>query len=365
MKKNTPIAQQKLDALRNLANKSLYENADPAFVTFFERTIAEGVETVSNNFNTLGMFRAPHSRKLNNVDIALVGLPCDLGVPNPRPGTRKGPEAVRYWSLDRNMVHYASKICPFEICNVIDYGDIEPREDAYNLSSWLNEFEKHYLKFKANNIVPLSIGGEHTCTYPILKGLSNNGAEPLAVIHLDAHADTATNFGGTRVSDATVFQVAAVDGFIDTTKTIQIGLRGRGVPRADFSHKSGMTVIYADDVQEKGIPWVIEQIKQVIGNSPVYLSIDTDVFDVSCMPGTTLPEPFGLTGVEVRDIVRGARDLDVVGADLMELSPPYDPTGMSSCLASGIAFELFCVLAEARSRRTGQNNKTHWKSSVV
>lgn len=354
------IPPKRLDELRELADKSLYENADPAFVPFFERTIAEGLETVSNHFNTLGMFRAPHTRDLTGVDIALVGTPCDLGVPNPRPGTRKGPEAVRYWSLDRNMVHYATKICPFEICNVVDYGDIEPKEDTYNLASWLLAFEQHYLEFKKNNVVPLTIGGEHTCTYPILKGLSNNGAEPLALIHLDAHADTATNFGGTRVSDATLFQVAAVDGFIDATKTIQIGLRGRGVPRADFSHKSGMTVIYADDVQEKGVPWVLEQIKKVVGDSPVYLSVDTDVLDCSCMPGTTLPEPFGLTGIEVRDIVRGSRSLDVVGADLMELSPPYDPTGMSACLAAGIAFEQLCVLAEARARRTGETRQTHW-----
>lgn len=361
MAKPAPIPSQKLNFLKELANKSLYENADPAFVSFFERTIAEGVETVSNNFNTLGMFRAPHSRDLTDVDITLVGLPCDLGVPNPRPGTRKGPEVVRYWSLDRNMVHYATKICPFEICSVVDYGDIEPKTDAYNLMSWLTEFEKHYLDFKANDVVPLTIGGEHT--YPILKGLSNNGAEPLALIHLDAHADTATNFGGTRVSDATVFQVAAVDGFIDASKTIQIGLRGRGVPRADFSHKSGMTVIYADDVQEKGVPWVLEQIKKVVSDSPVYLSIDTDVFDVSCMPRTTLPEPFGLDGIEVRDIIRGTRELDVIGADLMELSPPYDPTGMSACLAAEIAFEQFCVLAEARFRRTGQKNKMHWNKS--
>ena len=286
----TPISKTKLQHLADMASTSLYENSDPAFVSFFTRTLEEGVETVSNAFNTLGMFRAPHSKNLKDVDIALVGLPCDLGVPNPRPGTRKGPEAVRYWSLDRNMVHYASKICPFEICNVIDYGDIEPKKDPYNLASWLDTFANTYLTLKAHNIVPLSIGGEHTCTYSILKGLSNNGAEPLALIHLDAHADTATSFGGTRVSDATVFQCAAVDGFIDAEKTIQIGLRGRGVPRADFSHKSGMRVVYADDVQENGVKWVIEQIKEVVGDNPVYLSIDTDVFDCSCMPGTTLPE---------------------------------------------------------------------------
>ncbi len=356
----TAINREKLARLASLAEGSLYDNADPAFVPFFKRLELEGLETISNAFNTLGMFRAPHSRNLEEVDIALVGLPCDLGVPNPRPGTRKGPEALRYWSLDRNMVHYATKVCPFEICRVVDYGDVEPTESPYALENWLAAFEVVFGEFKAGDIVPLSIGGEHTCTYPILKALSDSGTEPLALIHLDAHADTGTAFQKTRVSDATLFQCAAVDGFIDAEKTIQIGLRGRGVPRADFSHRSGMTVVYADDVQARGVDWVLEQIHRVVGDSPAYLSIDTDVFDCSIMPGTTLPEPFGLTGVEVRDIVRGCRTLDIVGADLMELSPLYDPTGMSSCLASGIAFEQFCVLAEARARRTGETNQTHW-----
>jgi len=355
-----PINKDRLLELAALAEGSLYDNTDPAFTSFFTRLVNEGVETVSNAFNTLGMFRAPHSRDLDGVDIALVGLPCDLGVPNPRPGTRKGPEAVRYWSFDRNMVHYQSKICPFDICNVIDFGDIEPRSNPYALESWLDAFAEAFLEFKVNDVVTLSIGGEHTCTYSILKGLSNNGKEPLALVHLDAHADTATAFAETRICDATLFQCAAVDGYIDAEKTIQIGLRGRGVPRADFSFKSGMTVLYADDVQQHGVPWVIEKIRSVIGDSPVYLSIDTDVLDVSCMPGTTLPEPFGLTGVHVRDIIRGLRPFDVIGADLMELSPPYDPTGMSACLAAGIAFEQFCLLAEARARRTGVDRQTHW-----
>jgi len=105
---------------------------------------------------------------------------------------------------------------------------------------------------------------------------------------------------------------------------------------------------------------VIEQIHEVVGGGRVDLSIDTDVFDCICMPGTTLPEPFGLTGREVRDLIRGVRDLDVIGADLIELGPPYDPTGISACLASGIAFELWCMFAEARFRRSGVARQTHW-----
>jgi agmatinase len=354
------ISAEKLEHYRQLADKDLFDIRTPEFRDFLARAKSEGLDMVSNNFNTLGMFRAPHSKDLEGVDLAIVGIPLDLGVPNPRPGTRKGPEAVRYWSLDRNMVHHYTKVCPFDLCNVIDWGDVEFESDGYALDRCLESIEKVYSEIAARDIVPLSIGGEHTCTFPVLKALSRNGESPLALIHLDAHADTASNFGGARVSDASLFQVASVEGYIDPEKTIQIGLRGRGVPRADFSHSSGMTVVYAEDFQQRGVGSVLEQIHEVIGDNPVYLSIDTDVFDCSCMPGTTLPEPFGLTGREVRDVIRGIRDLDVVGADLMELSPQYDPTGMSACLAAGIALEELCLLAEARAHRAGRARQTHW-----
>jgi agmatinase len=354
------IPRARLDKYRELADKELFDVKTPEFRDFLLRAAREGLDMVSNNFNTLGMFRAPHSRRLEGVDLAFVGIPLDLGVPNPRPGTRKGPEAVRYWSLDRNLVHPYTKICPYDLCNTIDWGDVECEKDGYNLNSYLGAIEAVYRQIRAYDVVPLTIGGEHTCTFPILKALTRKGEEPLALIHLDAHADTATNFGGTRVSDASLFQVASVEGYVDPEKTIQIGLRGRGVPRADFSIYSGMTIVYAEDFQARGVESVVAQIHDVIGDNRAYLSIDTDVFDCMCMPGTTLPEPFGLTGREVRDVIRGVRGLDIIGADLMELSPVYDPTGMSACLAAGIAFELWCLLAEARHRRTGVANQTHW-----
>jgi len=354
------IPQARLDKYRGMADKELFDIKTPEFRDFLLRASREGLEMVSNNFNTLGMFRAPHSKRLQGVDLAFVGIPLDLGVPNPRPGTRKGPEAVRYWSLDRNLVHHYTKICPYDLCNTIDWGDVECEKDGYNLNSYLGAIEAVYRQIREHDVVPLTIGGEHTCTFPILKALTLDGEAPLALIHLDAHADTASNFGGTRVSDASLFQVASVDGYIDPERTIQIGLRGRGVPRADFSIHSGMTVVYAEDFQARGVESVVAQVRDVIGDSRAYLSIDTDVFDCMCMPGTTLPEPFGLTGREVRDVIRGVRGLDIIGADLMELSPLYDPTGMSACLASGIAFELWCLLAEARYKRTGVANQTHW-----
>lgn len=354
------IPEDRLEKYRNLANREMWELDNEDFNAFYSRAKAEGAELVHNNFSNQGMFRAPHTRDIDGLDIAMVGVPLDLGVPNPRPGTRRGPEALRLWSLDRNIAHYFTKVCPYDLCNIADFGDVDFIDDIYNLDSCLDAIYEQYKKFSDNNITTLSIGGEHTCTYPILKALSKNGADPVALVHLDAHSDTSISFGGTRVSDASLFQVATVEGFIDPEKTIQIGIRGRGTPRTDFSYLSGMRVVYAEELQEKGTQFVIDEIQKVIGDAPVYLSIDTDAFDCAVMPGTTLPEPFGMTGIEARDIIRSMRNLDVVGADLMELSPQYDPTGMSACLASGIAFEQLCLLAETRARRTGQKNLTHW-----
>ena len=354
------ISPERLNKYRQMADRGLWDVKDEKVRAFYQRAAEEGLNMSSNNFSTTGMFRAPHSKDLTGVDIALVGNPMDIGVPNPRPGTRLGPRELRYWSLDRDVTHYLTKVNPFEICNIIDWGDVEFKEDIYNLAANLMELAEVYSTFKDSNVTPLTVGGEHTGTYSILKALSRNGEEPLGVIHLDAHADTAVNFGGTRISDASLLQVATCEGLIDPERTIQIGLRGRGVIRGDFSYDSGMRVVLADELQEKGVQAIVDEARKVIGAGSCYLTIDTDVIDCSEMPGTTLPEPFGMTGREVRDMIRGLRGLDLVGADIVELSPTYDPTGKSACLASGLAFEMLCVLSEARVARTGREQKTHW-----
>ena len=355
------IPADKLKYYRQLAQRGLWEIKDDRIGPFYERAQAEGVELVSNNFSTLGMFRAPHSKCLDNVDIALVGIPLDIGVPNPRPGTRLAPRELRYWSLDRNLAHHVTRICPFDLCSIIDWGDVEFTEDIYNLDADLAEIERVYAGFRGAGVIPLSIGGEHTCTYPVLRALGKE--EPLCVIHLDAHCDTSVQFGGCRVSDATLLQNATVDGVIDPEHTIQIGLRGRGMVRSDFSYDAGMRVVLAEEFQSRGVEAIVREARELIGDRRCYLTLDTDVIDCGDMPGTTLPEPFGLTGREVRDFIRGMRGMNLVGADLMELSPVYDPTGKSACLASGLAFELLCVLAETRALHTGRENKTHWAKS--
>lgn len=353
------MKQDKLEKYKKMADKGLWEVENPEVRAFYARAQKEGVELVSNTVPHLGLFRSPYSQDIQNADIAIIGIPMDIGVPNPRPGTRNAPSAVRFWGLDRNMVNYYNSLCPFDICNIIDYGDMEFTKDMYSLNSNLDEIADLYSDFKDNGVAPLTIGGEHTCTYGILKGLGKD--EPVAVVHLDAHGDTSVGFGNSTVSDASLFQNATVEGYIDPEKTVQVGQRGRGIIRCDFSSNSGMRRIMVDEVQDKGIPYVVSEIKRIIGDHPCYLTIDTDVIDVGEMPGTTLPEPFGLFGREVRDLIRGLYDMNWVGADLMELSPDYDNTGQSACLASGLAFEMLCMLSHSKYIQNGEPHQTHWK----
>ena len=234
----------------------------------------------------------------------------------------------------------------------------EPVDVNGTIETVFKNIEEKVSKSLKKGKFPISLGGEHTITYAILAAFGKD--EPVSVIHLDAHGDTAVMFGGTRVSDASIFQLATVEGVIDPERTIQIGMRGRGIYRCEFSQACGMRMIKVEEFKKLGVEAVVQEARNIVGDGPLYLTIDTDVFDCAVMPGTTLPEPFGLSGEEVRDIIRGLRGLNIVGADLMELSPPYDATGMSACLASGIAFELLCLLAESCAIHGGMQRKTHW-----
>ena len=161
------ISKKRLEKYRRLAEKGLWDLEHEGFNRFFSRAQEEGVELISNSFSTQGMFRAPHRKNLEGVDLAIVGVPLDLGVPNPRPGTRLGPEAVRYWSKDRNMINYHTEVVPFDLCSIIDWGDVEFVQDAFNLNACIDQLIRDYSVFKENNVVTLTIGGEHTITYAI------------------------------------------------------------------------------------------------------------------------------------------------------------------------------------------------------
>ena len=348
----------KMNRYRELANRPLTEHSNPAIAAFYQRLHAENSPLLQSAFDgRVTFFGAPSSTELSAIDIALVGIPMDTSAPL-RGGAKSGPGAIRQWSMNHGPIHTAWDMIPFEMCRVMDYGDIafsRPHDTAQSV----DDICSAYRQFRDAGITPLTVGGVHTVSHPILKGLAHD--EPLALIHIDAHADTyAGDFQGESLSDASVFRNAVLDGAIDPEKTVQIGIRGRSTPYWEFSHATGMRVITMDEVDEIGLAAVIAEAQAIVGDSPCYLTVDCDAIDACYMPGTQLPEPFGFTSREMLRLIRGMRGLDLVGADVVELAPDYDPTGMASTLAAGLYFEMLVLLAEARVKRTGEVNKTRW-----
>lgn len=349
----------RLEKYRALSVDNVMGIGDAAVAAYIDRLAGEGYSLEADFFVFLknhGFFQAPHRRDLDNADIACVGVPMDQATPN-RGGARFGPQAARKWSHIHGPVHERWGTMPYDLCRIIDYGDVafsgtggkERCGDIYAL----------YGQFQERGILPLTCGGEHTMSRPICNALGE--AEPMGLVHIDAHADTGgTPAGMDGYNDNSVFREAVLAGSIDPERTIQIGVRGRAHIAWDFSHKSGMRVVTADEVNENGIAAVVEEMRAIIGDGPVYLSIDTDGIDCVHMPGTTLPEPFGITPLDVRAVIRGMRGMDIRGADIAELCPPHDPTEASANIVAGLMFEMLCLLAEAKAKSNGSVHPTHW-----
>ncbi|MDG1988239.1 MAG: arginase family protein [Halieaceae bacterium] len=353
-----PLDPEKLSQYQKAALKQLDENNDPRIAAFFKRCIEENNPVLAPALHTEDYFyRAPRTRDLVAVDIGCIGVPMDVSAPY-RGGAKFGPRKIREWSKNHGPIHDRWNTIPFDLCSVADIGDVEfsrPHDTRQTVEDIFNKFCELY----DADVNPLSIGGVHTISHPILKALGQK--EPLGLIHIDAHADTMTGLmQGEELSDGAVFLNAVLDQGIDPERTIQIGIRGRATPFWQFSHDSGMRVITMDDFDELGLQKVLEEVRKIIGDGPCYISMDCDGIDSTYLPGTQLPEPFGLTSREVRSLIRGLRGLDIVGADIVELCPLVDVQDMSSNLTAALGFELLCLLAESRERRIGKSRKTYW-----
>jgi arginase family enzyme len=216
------IKKARKEKYKKLGAREFYSFNDPQVKTFITRGLDEGIEFLSKEYSEHhGFFLALHRKDLTDVDIASVGIPMDTGAPL-RSGSRAGPEAVEAWSRKHDPIHPITKTIPFELCSIIDYGEV--KFNSFEYSKRIDEIYEVYHRLNSANVTPLSVGGEHTITYPILKALG--GEEPLGLIHLDAHADT---FGtlGARINDGSHLRCAVVDGVLDPERTIQIGIRGR------------------------------------------------------------------------------------------------------------------------------------------
>ncbi len=292
-------------------------------------------------------FRAPYTQDLTEVDIGLIGVPFDGGVTN-RPGARHGPREVRNQSSLLRPINASTGAEPFRICRVRDLGDCWI-ERPYELRGALQEIETYYHQIVRAGVTPVTVGGDHCIAWPILRAVAHSG--PIGMVHIDAHGDTGDDYMGSKFQHGTPFRRAVEDGLLDPTRVIQIGLRGTStVPGSlwQFSEESGMRVMPMEELHDRGWRWAVEEARRVVGTGPCYLSFDIDSLDPVYAPGTGTPEMGGLSTIEAQRIVRGLMGLDVVGADLVEVSPPFDVGGLTAFHGASILFEILCVVAAAR-----------------
>jgi len=278
------------------------------------------------------------------IDVGIIGVPFDGAVTN-RPGARHGPRQLREQSTLMGMVNHQTGIRPHDLVKAADLGDV-PIEGVYELNRAIDEIEAHYAKVAAAGIMPLSGGGDHSITLPILRALSRARGEPLGLVHFDAHCDTGPELFGHKHHHGGPFRVAVDDGVLDPRRTIQIGIRGPAEPLWAFSYESGMSVIHIEELYEMGLPAVIERAHAVAGKGPTYVSFDVDGMDPVYAPGTGTPEVGGFTAFEAQQMLRGLRGLDIVGGDVVEVSPPFDHAGITALNGVQMMFELLCLMAE-------------------
>jgi guanidinopropionase len=294
-------------------------------------------------------FRAPSSQQLDQVDIGIIGVPFDGGVTN-RSGTRHGPRAVREQSTLLRRINSVTRVTPFASARVRDLGDCWI-EQPYELETALREIEGFFRGVTGAGVVPLSVGGDHAISLPILRAVAANG--PVGMVHIDAHCDTGDDYMGSRFHHGAPFRRAVEENLLDPRRVIQIGIRGttNDPDMWGFSQRSGMRVLPMEEFSDRGWRYAAEEARRVIGDGPAYLSYDIDSLDPSQAPGTGTPEAGGITALEALRLLRDLRGLDFVGGDLVEVSPPFDVGTLTAFNGASILFEILCLLAESRARR--------------
>jgi len=288
--------------------------------------------------------RTPLIEDPSMFDIALVGLPYDGAVTN-RPGARHGPREVRNASSMMRAIHATTRVNPYEICRVGDGGDV-PFQRLYEPEAAHEDIETFISTFKNEGVRTLAVGGDHSVTLPVLRALASDG--PVGLIQIDAHTDTWDEFMGSRYSHGAPFRRAVEEGLIDPGRTIQIGIRGaqNTTEGWDYSASSGMRVVFMDEITRDGVEAAGQEAMRIVGTAPTYLSFDIDSVDPAFAPGTGTPEIGGLTSVESLTLLRALRGVQLMGADVVEVAPPFDPTGGTSLLAATLMYEVLCLMAE-------------------
>lgn len=288
------------------------------------------------------MMRLPQQNDAAGLDVCFVGVPMDIGTSN-RSGTRHGPRQIRTESCMLRPYNMATGAAPFSRLQVADIGDVAI--NTFDLKKSVDIITAAYREILSNDCIPLTLGGDHTITYPILRAMRDKYG-PVALIHVDAHADTNEDMFGERIAHGTPFRRALDDGCLQPDKVFQIGLRGTGYAPDDFewSRRQGFTIVQAEECWGKSLAPLMKDIRKAIGDTKVYLTYDIDSLDPAFAPGTGTAEIGGLTTWQALEIVRGCAGLHLIGGDLVEVAPPLDPSGNTALIGASLLYEMLCVL---------------------
>jgi len=293
--------------------------------------------------------RAPLAESLDELDIALVGVPTDLGVTN-RAGARHGPREIRNASSLIRTSNLAMGINPYELCRIADVGDVR-FSNRYDLEVQVREIESYFRQLSVAGVFPVTAGGDHSITYPIFKAIAADA--PIGMVHIDAHTDTWGEIWGSKYHHGAPFRLAVEEGLLDPNRTIQIGIRGgqNFMDGIEFSQSSGMRVVFIEEFAERGVNAIVEEARRVVGDGPTYISFDVDGLDPVYAPGTGTPEIGGITTLEAQQLLRGLRGLNLIGGDVVEVAPPYDPSGNTALVGASLMFDILCLVADSLSTR--------------
>jgi guanidinopropionase len=292
--------------------------------------------------------RAARAEIASPLDIALVGVPLDLGATY-RSGARHGPAGVREASRLIRQVNPSTAVAPYRLCNIADVGDAPTHPLSVEHSVEL--VQAFFARIHDVGAAPVAVGGDHVVPLPILRAIARG--RPLGLLQIDAHADTFDEFMGTRCNHATFVRRGIEENLINPQRVVQVGLRGTRYGDDDlvYGRQAGLRMITMDEYETLGRRSVIDEIRRVLSTGPVYVTIDIDGLDPKEAPGTGVPEPGGLSMRDMQVILRTLTGLEVVGADICEVVPGLDPTGITCINAANLMFELTCLVAAARSRR--------------
>ncbi|MBO9435296.1 agmatinase [Ruegeria sp. R13_0] len=292
--------------------------------------------------------RLPQATSLAGLDVALLGIPMDIGT-SWRSGTRFGPKQIRSESAMIRPYNMATSAAPFDTLQIADIGDLAI--NTFSLSESLKIIKDSYDGILAQNVVPVAMGGDHSITLPILRAIAAKHG-PVALVHVDAHADVNDEMFGERETHGTVFRRAYEEKLIVPDKTFQIGIRGSGYASTDFTEAQGwgFQQFPAWELWQQNLTQIGSQIRKTVGDHPVYITYDIDSLDPAYAPGTGTPEIGGLTTPQALQLIHALQGVNVVGCDLVEVSPPYDPSGNTALTAANLLFELLCILPGVTSR---------------